>query len=65
MKMFLAGLLTGGMIGGALSVAMLCLVTAGKWADEEMEHVAALKAGKPPEETIEEGQVDECGNETM
>ena len=49
-------------------VAMICLVTAGKWADEEMEraaHAAATKAGKPPEETKEEGQVDGCGNETM
>ena len=40
MKMFLAGLLTGGVIGGALGVAMICLVTAGKWADEEMEQRA-------------------------
>ena len=68
MKMFLAGLLTGGVIGGALGVAMICLVTAGKWADEEMEHAAqatASKTGKPPEETKEEGQVDGCGNGTM
>ena len=64
MKMFLAGLLTGGVIGGVLGVAMICLVTAGKWADEEMEHAAhaaATKTGKPPEET----KVDGCGNETM
>ena len=68
MKMLLAGLLTGGVIGGALGVAMICLVTVGKWADEEMERAAqaaASKAGKSPEETKEEGQVDGCENETM
>lgn len=68
MKMFLAGLLTGGVIGGALGVAMICLLTAGKWADEEMEQVAqsaASESGKPPEETTKEGQVAGCGNETM
>ena len=68
MKMFLAGLLTGGVIGGVLGVAMICLLTAGKWADEEMERAAqaaASKTGKPPEERKEEGKVDGCGNETM
>lgn len=68
MKMFLAGLFTGGVIGGALGVAMICLVTAGKRADEEMEraaHAAASKAGKLPAKTAEEGQVGGCGNETM
>lgn len=68
MKMFLAGLLTGAVSGSALGVGLMCLLTAGKWADEELEH-AASKAAKesvrPPEENAEEGQVDGCGNETM
>lgn len=68
MKMFIAGLFTGGVIGGVLGVAMICLVTAGKWADEEMERAsqaAEEKRGNPSKENTEESQVDGCGNETM
>ena len=68
MKMFLAGLLTGGVIGGALGVAMICLVTAGKWADEEMERIAinaAERDSRTQKKNIEERQVDGCENETM
>ena len=68
MKMFIAGLLTGGVIGGTLGAVIVCLVTAGKWTDEEMERVsqATAKRGEnPPKKDTEEGQVAGCGNETM
>lgn len=68
MKMFIAGLITGAVGGSVLGVGLMCLLTAGKWADEEME-LMAIKAAerdcRPPEKNIEESQVDGCGNETM
>ena len=73
MKMFLAGLLTGAVIGSALGVGLMCLLTAGKWADEEMMHSVVEKSDKDraslktdtEENQREEGKVDGCGNETM
>ena len=68
MKMFIAGLITGVVAGSGLGVGLMCLLTAGKWADEEMERIAIKAAegdSRPPEENIEESQVDGCGNETM
>lgn len=68
MKMFIAGLITGAVAGSALGVGLMCLLTAGKWADEEMERIAinaAERDSRPPKGNIEESQVDGCGNETM
>lgn len=68
MKMFIAGLITGVVAGSGLGVGLMCLLTAGKWADEEMERIAinaAERDSRTQKENIEESQVDGCENETM
>lgn len=68
MKMFIAGLITGVVAGSGLGVGLMCLLTAGKWADEEMERIAinaAERDSRTQKKNIEESQVDGCENETM
>lgn len=68
MKMFIAGLITGAIGGSALGVGLMCLLIAGKWADEEMELMAVKAAEQDSglsQENTGESQVNGCGNETM
>lgn len=71
--MFQAGLFTGALTGYASGIGLMCLLTAGKWADEQMIHHTVketdrdetLVEGNAEKNQREEGQVDGCGNETM
>ena len=66
--MFITGLIVGALGGSLLGTGLMCLLTAGSWADDEMERVlneAAGKRDRPPELNFTESRVNECGNGTM
>ena len=68
MKMFIAGLIVGALGGSLLGTGLMCLLTAGSWADDEMERALKEAAGKrdrSPETDPAESRVNECGNGTM
>lgn len=65
--MFFTGLMIGGTAGAALGVAVMCLLTAGSWEDDEMERLARKTAEKKRnglKTNTEESREEECEKET-